>query len=429
MKWGAAIRCQPTDAYRKVTAEMSTATLPDAARQNVALFSTPGKPGTGFRMYRKANQDGVAVLAVEKMQVFRSGTFRDSMGFQHTWENMHIEEMVRNFDHLRSRGILPHVPVRKGHPGFLDPGSNVIDSVLGYHTALEAVKEMNPVDGKEYTYLLADYEILGPPEAIDAIQSGRWRNMSSEVGTWVSNDEAEYWPVYQGVAYVDFSAVEGLKNFQSANGVGTRFSIMSEETAVSTSTVPGQNAAPDTPATPPLPPAPPAAQPAGQQTPAPAPVAQHAAPPAPSFKFSINGAETTDFAAVQAHIVGLETFKKESIEAGRKAFVASLVSANKMLAANQAETELWCLTLDDAQFEGYKKQWESVPALPVLENHTGGSTNHSGAQPAGDAPKADDELSIAEETVANHRRAGLSEEAIKKTPSYAKLVKAGRVAA
>lgn len=396
---------------------MSTSTLTPEARRNVALFSTFSVAGAA-RKYRKQNADGQTVLVLERVPVFRSGTFRDSMGTQHTWEDMHMTQMVDNFNHLLKTGIMSGAPVRKGHPGFFTSGSEIMDSLIGWHTALATEEQLNPVDGQRYTYLLADYEILDPT-SIEKIDAGLWKNLSSEVGTWTSNAEAEYWPVYQGVAYVDFPAVEGLKAFASANGVGSKFSIMSEETAVPDKD--DKTTAP--PVTPPLPPAPPAVQPSGQHQ-APAPVAQPQAPaqPVAPHQFTIGGRTTTDFAAVQAHISNLEAFQKESLEAGRKSFIGSLVSGNKMYASNQADAESWVLTLSNEQFEGYKKQWDNAPVLPTLGNHAEGTSNHSGTQPAGSQPQGEpSEKETLEERVKAFRMTGMTEDQIKATPTFARL--------
>jgi len=409
---------------------MSTATLAPEARRNVALFTSFSVAGA-VRKYRSTNADGTTVLNLEGVPVFRSGTFRDSMGIQHSWEDMHMQQMVDNFNHLIKSGIMPGAPVRKGHSGFFASGSDIMDSLIGWHTGLSTEERVNPVDGQRYTYLLADFQILDPT-AQDKIDNGLWKSLSSEVGSWTSNSEAEYWPVYQGVAYVDFPAVEGLKTFASANGVGSKFSIMSEENAV-------PDSAPQNPATPPLPPAPPAVTPQGQGQPG-GQTTDHAAPttgPAPTFNFTVNGRQVSDFAAVQAHITALEEFRSETTKGARLAFVSSLVESKKMFASNKDKAEAFCLALSDEQFTAYKEQWTDAPALPQLGNHAQGSSNHSAQTPAGSdgdrhtTNPQDDQLAVLEETVAAFRTSGMSQQQIEKTQSYAKLqaLKASRPAA
>jgi len=407
---------------------MSTATLPGDARRNVALFSSFSVQGT-VRKFRSVNADGQTVLNLQGVPVFRSGTFRDSMGIQHTWEDMHMQQMVDNFNHLIKTGIMEGAPVRKGHSGFFSDGSAIMDSLIGWHSGLSTEERINPVDGQRYTYLLADFQILDPT-AQDKIDSGLWKSLSSEVGTWTSNNEAEYWPVYQGVAYVDFPAVEGLKTFASANGVGSKFSIMSEENAV-----PDAPQNQQTPATPPLPPAPPGTTPAGQQQTADHGAGQQTQTQAPAngpvqtpFQFTVAGRQVTDFAAVQAHINSLEEFRSETVKGARVAFVSGLVSSNKMLATNKEKAEAFCLGLSDEQFTAYKEQWENAPVLPQLGNHAAGTTNHTGQTPAGSngdlhdpANAQNDEKKVLEDTISAFRISGMSEEQIKKTKTFSRL--------
>lgn len=408
---------------------MSTATLAREARRNVALFSQTFTGGPHFKMYRVVREHAAdkgggkyEVLVIEKMPVFRSGTFRDSMGFQHTWEDIHMQHMVEHFGLLRDRGVLEHVPIRKGHPGFFTSGAEIQDSLIGYHTALSTERMKNPVDGQEYNYLLADYEILDP-DAIVKIERGLWRNMSAEVGTWFTNDEAEYWPVYQGVAYVDFSAVEGLKNYASANGVGDKYSLMIDKElsvgaeATSTTQV----------ATPPAPvPSPPVVQlPAAPVVAAPA-VAEHSQA-APTFEFTLStGVKTTDFAAVQADLAALATFQKESIESGRKMFAKQLSDDNKILAKDLEKAENYCLSLTSEQFEAYKELMTSAPAVPALGVHAEGTSNHSGGTPAGGEPKEPDEIETGLAIIKQFQASGMKPEQIKATPTYVKLAAANK---
>ena len=98
---------------------MSTATLP---RSSLFFTSRPldalPTTKTFFAKGKNASGGEQQVLRVEGMPVFRSGTFRDSMGFQNTWESMHMREMVLHYNHLKDSGIFADVPVRAGHPAF-----------------------------------------------------------------------------------------------------------------------------------------------------------------------------------------------------------------------------------------------------------------------------------------------------------------------
>ncbi len=432
---------------------MSTATLPREARRNVVAFFAQGKeakqvssdPTVGFSKTR-ATVNGNTVLQIRNMPVFRSGTFRDGYGIQHTWDDIHMDHMVQNFDLLRSRSLLEHLPVRKGHSGFLTTPAQATDEIIGYHEALRTARMTNPADGKEYNYLFADYDIIDP-DAIDKIDRGQWRNMSAEVGSWFTNDEAEYWPVYSGVAYCDFSAVEGLKNYSSANGVGTTFSIMSE-TEQNVADGPNGSTGTQVPPAPPgvpTPPVPP--QNNGTSTP-PAGTTetqQHSAPQQQQlFVFTVGGKQVSDFAAVQAHIQTLEQqtsqfqqMERERHEGMVKAFVKSLAGEpdkgipGKILATQIDATEKFALSLNDEQFTAWKGQWEAVGANPVLAGgqQGGGSMYQAGQQtPAAGVGStgtpAPTDLDTAKEIVANFQRTGMKPDEIKNTPSYKKLVAA-----
>jgi hypothetical protein len=429
---------------------MSTATLPREARRNIVAFFAAGKeakevsqdPTSGYSK-TWVNEGGRKALRIVNMPVFRSGTFRDSYGIQHTWDDIHMDQMVQHFDLLRTRSLLEHLPVRKGHPGFLTTPAQATDEIIGYHTALRVARMKNPVDGIEYNYLFADYDIIDPVAA-DKVDAGLWRNMSAEVGHWFTNAEAEYWPVYQGVAYCDFSAVEGLKNFSSANGVGSTFSLMTEtENPVAGEPNGTPVAVPTPPAGVPTPPVPPqnGAPPPQQQAGAPAPQVV-------AFEFTLaGGRKVSDFAAVQAHIADLESktaayekTESERREGVRKAFVKSLAGDSETgvpgkLLANQLEpTEKFALSLTDEQYTAWQSQWEAVPASPVFAGQQmGGGTQfqqnqqtppQGGGQPGQAAQQS--EIDTAKAIIVNFQRTGMKPDQIKETPSFKKLVAAGQ---
>lgn len=392
---------------------MTITELAPDARRNVALFTVGDsisiKPKFRFEKRKLADaQVETDILVVEDLPVFRSGTFRDSMGFQHTWEDIHMDQMVAHFDLLKNRGILADVPTRAGHPGFL---ANALHEVIGYHTALRTEKRTNQVDGEEYLYLLATFEVLDPG-AIDKISRGLWRNVSSEVGSWVTNNETEFWPVYQGVAYVDFSAVEGLRQFNNHNGVGQKFSLLNaeKEAPVSGNDNTGTQ-------TPPAPTQQPPAQPVAQLDPA--------AFARASFNFTIGGRQTNDFAAVQAHITNLETAASETRENNRKNFIKGLAEgqAPKILATQIDGIEAFALKLDDAGWEAFSKSWEVAAPTPVMQNHGVGQTGGNNDQPQGSTAEQakSQEIADLEGIVKQHRMGKMAEDALKKTASYNKL--------
>lgn len=397
---------------------MTATTLPRDARLNVALFNVASAGMKPTLRYEKRKFDGKTdesdVLIVEDLPVFRSGTFRDMMGFQHTWEALHMDQMVAHFDLLRNRGILTDVPTRAGHPGFL---TNDLRDVIGYHSGLRVETRTNPVDGKEYQYLLATFEVLDPG-AMDSISRGLWRNVSSEVGPFLSNDEAEFWPVYQGVAYVDIPAVEGLKGFSNSNGAGTAFSVILDDDKEEPVSQPNTT-------TPPAGPAHPAPQTARD-------AAYHSRA---NFNFSVNGQQTSDFAAVQAHITGLEaqnaTFAAAAVETratNRKAFIKGLAEGQtpKILASQIPSIEAYTLNMDDASWAAFQQAHEAAPALSQVSGHSdttdGAATNANGQTPVGGTPATDDELDVAVGVVEQFKRQGMAVEKIRQTPSFQKVV-------
>ena len=178
---------------------------------------------------------------------------------------------------------------------------------------------------------------------------------------------------------------------------------------------------------------PPVAQP-------PAPVAQVTTPPvAPAAGTStvtvpstaqaavslvVNGAEVSDLAAVQAHITALETFKKETIEGNRKAFVKNLATGPnpKILATEVENMEEFSMSLSDEQFTKWKASMEAAPANPLLATHgvAPGDKNAPSNGETADAEKKD-RIKVLTEIVDSHRASGLTEEEIAEKGSYKEL--------
>lgn len=154
---------------------------------------TDGKPFVSvFGIVGAAPAMAVGTHLIKGMRIFRAGSFANSLGERSDWTTADLDEMVKNFEDLRSRGILPNVPVRADH-------SRSVNNVVGYFTSLY----------REDDYLLADVE-LTEPDAVGKYERGTYRSRSAEIGVYVSNDEQVYWPVVMGVAFCDIPAVEGL---------------------------------------------------------------------------------------------------------------------------------------------------------------------------------------------------------------------------
>lgn len=382
---------------------MTTLQLP-----NVSTFAFSN--GFGFKpvMFKKDNGN----LAVQRMAVFRTGTFRDSMGEQFTYEDIHIRQMLANFEYLKSNKLFENVPVRDGHKSFLVSDIEGNGKVVGWHTSLTTENLQAPHEDEKYDYVFADFEFT-EPDAAAKFERGTWRNRSAEIGMYRTNAEADFWPVYMGVAFVDIPAVEGL-NFSSSNGAsdGPKFFVMKDKEKSVGDTQPqvvGQVPAP------------------GTQAPA-----QHSAPaggglpfdPTPHV-FAVNGLQVTDYTAVQAHINVLERFRADVQEQARKDFVSGLATANKIAASQIPSTEKFAIGLSPEMFEQWKGTWEQAPAQAVFGQHGNAVTNPDNAAQQQADPK-EEQYKIWHATVAQFKSAGLKVEAIKNTASYKNLIAAGQ---
>lgn len=396
-------------------------TAPTLERPQSTFYVSSGFGIRPSAMFRKKDN----TLRVERQPVFRSGTFRDSAGFQNTWEPIHIDQMVSNFNYLREQRRLVDIPARHGHPGWLINNTPGTGAVVGWHTSLVAEEMDSPFGDGKFTYILADYEILDP-EAARNVEAGLWRNRSAEVIHYTTNDEAEFWPVYAGFAFVDIPAVEGLNFSRNDNNAsnGARFFVMLDKEI-------------------------PVTQPAG----APAPANQTGAQPVLPFSvdsrftapttqtgqvapqaganavFSINGQPTSDFAAVQNHINTLEGFRRETIESARTDFVDTLLGANVFLASAKDDLVAYAKSLSDEQFAAWRGMYAHVQANPILAQHGAPAAGTQGTPQSGalqgQPTPAQEEIETAKGIVAMHRNAGTPEAKLKDMPSYKKLVAAG----
>lgn len=363
-------------------------------QRNVCLYMEGASGVTPSHSFENVTDSSTGtetkVLRVRDMPVFRSGSFKDSMGDLTNWETVHIEQMVSNFSFLRDQKIFNDIPVRQGHGSFFgDP----MTGLVGYHDAVRSQDIVAP-DGNTYRYLLADFSLM-TPEAQNAYLSGLWRNRSSEVGFYEDNNGTGYYPVYQGFAFVDIPAVQYLNLFNKDRQ--KNFSVLLEKeidmTAAPAAAPPtnvnpdGTPAPSDTPGTPasPLPftpPTTPQSHAAPSNPPAPAP----AAPQAP-FTFSCGGQQIHDFAAVQAYITKIEgdvsslnSYKAEQIRAGRVNYVKGLATDNKILASQMGSDEVGkedgliglALSLTDEQFSQWSATYDALPVNPLFSRQSSG---------------------------------------------------------
>lgn len=378
------------------------------ATSSTIMFSSSDmgmKPKMHFESRKDENDNEFNVLILDDVAVFRSGSFEDSMGRRNTWEQQHMDSMAAHFDMLRERNILADIPVRSGHPGWLVAGQEGNGKVVGWHTGIRVEERESTHDGSSYHYLIASYEIIDE-EAQKAVSSGLWRNRSSEIGTYITNDGAEYFPVYMGFAYVDIPAVEGLNGFSKAKHIIQEDSMTDTKDAA-------KHAAPVAP-TPPAPPVAPAVPEERE------PASAHAAPAPAAHVFRVAGAEVSDFAAVQAHIDSLEAFQSETAAAARLDFVNGLVSDGKILASQKESMESFASGLSAEQFDAWKATYSNAPANPILARQPEADPNFSAQVPPHDAVA--DEISVLKGTVGQHKLANIPDEKIKNTTSYKRLL-------
>lgn len=382
---------------------------------NTGTLEAPATFALGLADHPDATADGI----VRRLKVFKSGTFADSRGRVNTWTQADLEAMSRHFIQLRDNGVLPNVPVRMDH-------TTAIRDVVGWYHAVYT-------DPNEPGFLFADVEFT-EPEAKAKYDRRTFRNRSIEVGQYVTNTGDKYSPVVLGLAFVDLPAVEGL--FRSPHAPTSGHSAPGDSSSGAGSSQNAQggtmsgnqndqtggqgDGTGDGGATPPP----------ARETPPPTPPAQptpdtpgdgnngggtsnHQRPQVHVFR--VNGAEVHDYAAVQAHIVALETFRNETVEAGRTGFVDQLAAANKITNPMKESFRALVLTMTDAQFASFKAGWDSAPAAAIFGQvpSTNGQPPAAGATPS--------ERETLEEVVAQHRRSGMDEEAVRKTKSYRRL--------
>lgn len=368
-------------------------------RGKSALFWSDG---FGFepKIYKHSN--GAKVYS--GVPVFRSGTFRDSMGEQNTWEKLHMNQMMDNYNHLINNKVLSGIPVRDGHKSWVSKNTPGNGKVVGWHTDM-AVKDMSsPLDGKDYTYLLTDYA-LTEPYAQAAAENGTFRNRSAEIGSYVTNAESEHWPVYLGFAFVDFPAVEGL-NFSAYAGDRPKFYAWVGWDNRGANVDPTQTG--------------------GNGLPFPTnmlPGGQPAGVSANSSSFTIGGQQVTDPAQVQAYITRLETFETETRNAARSAFVNSLISTNRVPVTQRDQMIAFASTLNGEQYGAWMLQWTGAGSIPLLGQHASGVTNPTNAGQTGPVDQA---IADAEAIVKMHELNGMALDTLKGLGSYQKLVTAGK---
>jgi hypothetical protein len=358
-------------------------------------------------------------LIERDIKIFRVGTFTDMFGRERTWTHDDLDAAVENFYLLRDANIVPNVPVREDH-------TISIKDVVGYFLSVRRVGD----------FLFGDWE-WASWEAKGKWDEKKYRNRSIEIGAYVANDGTKYDPVVLGLAFVDFPAVEGLyriadhgddmttsndqTNQDDADAVADQAAAdqAAADQAAADQAAADQAAADQA-----------AARAAADQAAAQAdddaavaaadqtrePVGAHRANMQPHV-FRINGIEdVSDYAAVQAHIVSLETFRTETIESSRTAFLDGLVSARVITGPQAAKFRAVIQPMSDEQFAAFREGFEGMAPANLFARHNVDGTGGN----LGDDARAD-RISVLEGIVANHRARGVSPEEIQKMSSFQEL--------
>jgi hypothetical protein len=394
----------------------------------------------------KTRKTGNGTHLLEGLRIFKAGTFKDSLGYEHTWETTHLEQMAFHFKLLRDGGNFPNVPIRVDH-------SFSARNVVGYFVDVYRAKD-------DDTFLAANIEIT-EPDAYEKWERGTYRSRSLEVGMYETNDGAAYWPVIMGLAFVDIPAVEGLHAAQrpglhfsqvlrdeqednmgnenqgtgtegAGTGTGTGDGGTTDDQGTGTGTDTGTGTGTGTEG----------GGTTGDQgtgtegggtaagtgtgtegagtgggTPAGGGgTADHGAGGG-TLQFRVNGQPTSDFRAVQAHIETLEQFQAETVATGRTDFVAALAGNGRIAATQIDGLNALVQTMTDAQFNAFRDSYKDAPANSLFATHGA----QGGGTPDGTGNAVAEEIETLEAIVAQHKRANMPQDKIEKTNSFQRL--------
>ena len=334
------------------------------------------------------SEDGTGVIT--GLPVFRPGTFNDSRGKEVTYTSKDMGAMVEHFDLLRDD--FPNPPVREDH-------SRSINSVVGYVDSLNVRS-----DG----VLVADFT-LTEPRAVDRWERKTYRGRSSEIGAWRIDEDTVKAPFFMGFAFVDIPAVTRLYRAPESE-ISLYMEAEVPETAEVVTPETISFTANDAEYTLSLAGAEYSLDGSWQIVSADAEPELH--------KFTVKGEEVTDPEAVQSHIDSLEQFASEQRTSGRATLVRKLVSENRLPAPQQDAMIEFVQTLDDNQFVKWSETMSDAAPIATFGGMGGG-----GSETDRENNESQIQLAIAEETVRNHRLAGLDEEVIRETDSYKTMIK------
>lgn len=369
---------------------------------------------------------------LQGLRIFKVGTFKDSMGFERTWEDVHLSQMEGHYRLLKDGGFLPDVPVRADH-------SFSVLNVVGYFDSVYR-------DPSDSMFLSADVEIT-EPEAYDKWKRGTWRSRSLEVGWYETNGGALYHPVILGLAFVDLPAVEGL--FSNQRDKFHVYTLLDSDKENQMFTFNGQQFADQAACEAAINYAAHLETEAERQrtedfnracsyaaaldahnenaqklgvlgvTVLQAAPANHGGQHQTMATFTINGQPTQDQRAVQAHIATLETFRTETTKVNRDEFVDKLATDRK-ITAPQVEAYKAHVSIDtmtDEAFASFTKLWENAPAQSLLSTHSAGG---GGGAPGG-LGDLNDQIAVQSEIVDRLKASGMTDDKVQKTTAYQRL--------
>jgi hypothetical protein len=147
---------------------------------------------------------------------------------------------------------------------------------------------------------------------------------------------------------------------------------------------------------------------------------QYAAPVQP-HQFSVNGSATSDFAAVQRHIDGLELYKRETGEQARRDFVSALVRDQKVLVTQEEPLVAYASSLNDTQFTAWKGTYDAAPAQSLLGAHGVSGGSAAPAEVTAEHAK-NDRISVLRDVVNGLKASGMADAVLHSKPSYRELV-------
>lgn len=352
------------------------------AVDNVATFTSR----TSMPPLVKTSDGDYAVLG---MKIFKTGTFRDSAGEQHTIDSDYLHAAADNFWALKETGVLPNVPWRKDH-------TRSVESVVGYFDAAY----VDPTG----EFLMCDFAFTDDHAAAQYAQ-GKFRSRSVEIGAHTTNAEETYDPVIMGCAFVDLPAVEGL---YSHPATGSAIFPFEEITEMPTFTIKGIQTSDEK----------------SVQDHINALEAEAAKAPTP-HSFTLGTTPLADPAAVQAQldrIPQFEAFLADATQTARSAAVDKAVAENKVAAPQAVGLKAFVATLSNEQFTAWAKTMDDAPAIPAFGPHMGGGNGDE--RNPNDANGVPNAIEDAKSIVAMMVASGKSEAVIKETPSYKRLIAA-----